>query len=191
MSAKVLVPLATGFEEIEAVTIIDVLRRAKVEVQVLAIEPGAAWVEGSHGISIEVDGDLSAAPSRLESLLDAIVLPGGMPGSKHLSESTALHQILREHHSSGTLIAAICAAPIALEAAGLLKGRNATSYPSFQAQLQSAKLVVTDQAVVEDSRIMTSQGPGTALEFSLALVARLCGAEAAQKLREGMLVGRF
>ncbi len=176
---QVAVLLAPGFEEIEAVTIIDVLRRAGVDVKCVAID--ADHAVGSHQIAIVPD-------SRLEDLraesLDALVLPGGLPGATNLRDHAGVQTLIQECAQRGALVAAICAAPIALEAAGVLAGKRATSYPGFE--LSSAEY--REDRVVEDGQIVTSRGPGTALEFSLTLVARLVGEEAASGLRAGMLV---
>jgi 4-methyl-5(b-hydroxyethyl)-thiazole monophosphate biosynthesis len=175
---KVLVPLADGFEEIEAVTIIDVLRRAGIDVRVAALEKGS--VRGSHGIEIATDGALSETRA---SEFQALVLPGGMPGSKNLSDDARVRDLVREFDASKKLVAAICAAPIVLEAAGVLKGRRATSYPGNE--LPSA--VYSEERVVVDGNVITSRGPGTALEFALELVERLASPESAARLAAGML----
>lgn len=171
--------LAEGFEEIEAVTCIDVLRRAKVHVTTLALAGPA--VRGSHDIVIQADASLDGFDS---AGYDAIVLPGGMPGSKHLREDKRVLELVRRFASAGKLTAAICAAPTALEAAGVLNGRRATCYPGNQ--LPSARF--EDSAVVEDGPIVTSRSAGTALEFALALVRRLCGAPSADQVRESLLL---
>jgi protein deglycase len=178
--AKALVLLADGFEEIEAVTIIDVLRRAEVEVHVAAL--GGESATGSHGIVVLADGPLARVDA---SQFDAVVLPGGMPGAKHLSEDARVQQILREAAASGKLVAAICAAPTALEAAGVLSGKRATSYPGFK--LPSAQY--SEDRVVEDGNVITSRGVGTALEFALKLVERLVSPAAARQHGERMLAG--
>ena len=176
---QVAVLLAPGFEEIEAVTIIDVLRRADVDVKCVGIDADHAL--GSHQIAIVPD-------LRLEDVcadsLDALVLPGGMPGATNLRDHAGVQALIRECAARGALVAAICAAPIALEAAGVLEGKRATSYPGFE--LPSADY--QEERVVEDGQIVTSRGPGTAIEFSLALVARLVSEETAAALRAGMLV---
>jgi 4-methyl-5(b-hydroxyethyl)-thiazole monophosphate biosynthesis len=176
---QALVPLAEGFEEIEAVTIIDVLRRGGVEVTTAALTRGP--VRGSHGIALECDATLESVSGRD---FDAVVLPGGMPGAKNLKEDARLRDLLRRSAERGKLVAAICAGPIALEAAGLLAGKRATSYPGHE--LPSATR--SEEAVVSDGNIVTSRGPGTALEFALALVARLAGADTSAQLRAAMLV---
>ncbi len=185
MSKRVLVPLAEGFEEIEATTIIDVLRRGGVDVTTAGLTDSC--VRGAHNICICADTTLDAA-LEAGTAYDAVVLPGGMPGASNLRDDERVKQALRDVVAAGGTAAAICAAPIALEAAGLLGGRNATAYPSFRDQLTSAA-AVTDGPVVSDGPIVTSCGPGTALEFGLALVARFVDDDTAAQLRAGMLVG--
>ncbi len=176
--ARVLVPLAEGFEEIEAVTIIDVLRRAEIDVTVAALT--VSPVRGAHDVVISADTTLEAASAQS---FDAIVLPGGTAGSQRLREDRRLLDLLRRHAEQGKLTAAICAAPTALEAAGLLKQRRATSYPGNA--LPSAQY--SEERVVEDGNIVTSRAPGTALEFALALVARLAGESAKSTQRANLL----
>jgi len=174
--------LAPGFEEIEAVTIIDVLRRAGIETAALGVS-GSGRVEGSHGITIEADRSLSEAE---RDSWDIVILPGGLPGATNLRDDPRVLALLRRQHESGKRLGAICAAPIALGAAGVLEGRKATSYPGFEKELRGA--TVSADRVVKDGNILTSRGPGTALEFALAIVADLEGKAAADKLRSGMLV---
>jgi len=181
--STVLVPLAEGFEEIEAVTIIDVLRRAGLEVTTAAL--GARVVQGAHAISITADTTLDEL-DELDARFDAIALPGGMPGSSTLRDDPRLRERLQKAHGEGRVLAAVCAAPIALEAAGVLDGKEATCYPSFQDQIPSA--AYSDAAVVEDGNILTSRGPGTAMAFAIALARRLAGPEVAAKLSAGMII---
>lgn len=176
MTAKrVLVPLAQGFEELEAVTIVDILRRAGIEVTVASLEGGA--VTGSHGIRVHADAALEDVAGRE---FDAIALPGGMPGADHLKRDPRVAAIVRRLHGSGRPVAAICAAPMVLAAAGVLDGRRATSYPGFLKDV--AGTTVVDEAVVTDRGVITSRGPGTALDFALALVAELAGPAARQSV---------
>jgi len=179
MDTKALVLLAPGFEEIEAVTVIDVLRRADVEVVVAGLEPGP--IMGSHAISVSSDLGIEAVR---EADFDAVILPGGMPGAANLRDDPRVLELLGEFSTAGKLCAAICAAPIALEAAGILEGRRATSYPGFE--LPSASYV--SEGVVEDGNLVTSRGVGTALEFALVLASRLATPETAALLRQRMLV---
>ncbi len=165
---RVLVPLAPGFEELEAVTIVDILRRAGAEVVVAAL--AETPVVGSHGIALAADAPLDRVA---DQEFDLIALPGGMPGAAHLCDDARIGRIVRRQHEAGRPIAAICAAPMVLAAAGLLEGRRATSFPGYLADTAHAELL--DAPVVEDGGIITSRGPGTALDFALALVERLLG----------------
>jgi 4-methyl-5(b-hydroxyethyl)-thiazole monophosphate biosynthesis len=177
--SKVAVVMTHGVEEIEAVTLVDVLRRAGVEVVLAALDEGI--VEGSRAIRLVPDTTIAGLrPAEL----DAVVLPGGAKNAQALRADARVIELLRELAGAGKVVAAICAAPIALEAAGLLAGVRATSYPGFE--LPSAEY--STERVVEDGKILTSRGPGTAMEFALALVKRLVGPEKATALRQGMLV---
>jgi 4-methyl-5(b-hydroxyethyl)-thiazole monophosphate biosynthesis len=172
---RVLVPLAEGFEELEAVTIIDVLRRSGVEVVVAALAGDA--VTGSHGITLAADVPLDAVA---EQDFDLIALPGGMPGAANLKAEPRIDRIIRRLNGAGLPVAAICAAPMVLAAAGVLEGRRATSFPGF---LDDAERVsVVDDAVVVDRGVITSRGPGTALDFALELVTQLLGPAARQRV---------
>lgn len=177
--AKVAVLLAEGFEEIEAVALIDVLRRGEVEVVVASI--GAGEVRGSHGIVVRADTGLAELD---QESLDGVVLPGGMPGALHLKNDPRVIELVRRFARDGKLVSAICAAPTVLDAAGVLEGRRATGYPGFE--LPSATYL--SARVVEDGNIVTSRGPGTAIELGLTLVRRLVSAEQALELRQRMLV---
>jgi protein deglycase len=174
-----LVLLADGFEEIEATAIVDVLRRAGVTVTTAAL--GQNPVRGSHGIALVADRALDGTD---DSSFDAIVLPGGMPGSKNLKEDPRVTELLSRSAAQGKVVAAVCAAPIALEAAGVLAGKRATAYPGHE--LPSARY--SEDRVVVDGNVVTSRGPGTAIEFSLVLVEKLAGAPTAERLRSAMLV---
>jgi 4-methyl-5(b-hydroxyethyl)-thiazole monophosphate biosynthesis len=171
--ARVLVPLAAGFEEIEAVTIIDILRRGGVDVVTAGLEPGL--VSGSHGIGIVPDCSLEEA---LEGDYDMMVLPGGLPGADHLEDDARVTRLLRELADSGRFTAAICAAPKVLAAAGVLDGRRATSFPGFLDASGIPGLELSDEPVVRDGKVITSRGPGTAMDFALTLVESLEGGEA-------------
>lgn len=173
--------LADGFEETEAVTVIDVLRRAEITVEVLGVS--GRRCTGSHGIVLEADALLAG---RATTHFDAVVLPGGMPGAAALRDDPQVQALLRAQHARGGVVAAICAAPIALARAGILQGRRATCFPGFEQQLDGARAV--HDAVVRDGHVITSRGVGTALAFALALVEDLRGPATAATLRERMLV---
>jgi 4-methyl-5(b-hydroxyethyl)-thiazole monophosphate biosynthesis len=176
----VLVPLFEGFEEIEAVTIIDVLRRANIEV----INAGllANNVMGAHAIAITADKILDEVDA---SQFDAIVLPGGA-GTFRLREDPRITKILIAHANANKLVAAICAAPSVLSAAGLLKGKRATSYPSVKAQMEVGEYLAIP--VVVDGNVVTSRGAGTAMAFVLELVEILQGEAIANQLAIDMLM---
>jgi 4-methyl-5(b-hydroxyethyl)-thiazole monophosphate biosynthesis len=175
--ATALVLLADGFEEIEAVTIIDVLRRGQVTVTTVSLS--GKRVLGSHQISLEADALLDSVSV---DDFDALVLPGG-PAAKTLREDALVQATIKRAAAAGKLLAAVCAGPTALEVAGLLAGKRATVYPGNQ--LPSARLV--DERVVEDGNIITGSGPGTSMAFALKLVERLSGAAIAQSTAEKLL----
>lgn len=175
---RVLLPLAPGFEEIEAVTVIDLLRRAGVAVKVAAVgEVEVARVEGSHGIALACDAAASAVDV---ADFDALVLPGGMPGTRRLAESERVRGWVTEHAARGRLLGAICAAPTVLEACGVLAGRRATSHPGHAAEMRNCHY--EESAVVKDGNIITSRGAGTAIAFAAALVSELVSPEVARDL---------
>jgi len=177
---RVCVLLADGFEEIEAVTIVDVLRRAEVKVTTLGV--AGVEVQGSHGIRIRADRALAETA---DEDWDMVILPGGMPGAATLRDDPKAQALIRSQHGKRGKIAAICAAPIALGRAGVLEGKRATSYPGFEDQLAGASL--SAERVVQDGTVTTSRGPGTALEFALRLVADLKGPGEASSLAARML----
>jgi len=183
--ARVLVPLAPGFEEIEAVTIVDVLRRAGLEVVVAGLD-AAGGIPGSHGITVEAE---AAFEQVCDQDFDLVVLPGGEPGVTHLTRSAALVELLQRRHGEAQPIAAICAAPRLLAERGILRDRSATSHPSVTDALhQGGAHYDAHSRVVRDAHILTSQGPGTALEFSLAILDMLDLRERATALRGAMRV---
>jgi 4-methyl-5(b-hydroxyethyl)-thiazole monophosphate biosynthesis len=168
--ARVIVPLAEGFEEIEAITVIDLLRRAGIEVETAAL--ATRRVTGSHGIAVEADGLLEDLQHQA---FDMVVLPGGMPGAEHLKNDPRVLSLLRSFDRQGRYVAAICAAPGVLAHAGLLEGRTATSFPGFLRADSATGIRLSDAPVVSDGRLVTSRGPGTAMDFALALVELLEG----------------
>jgi 4-methyl-5(b-hydroxyethyl)-thiazole monophosphate biosynthesis len=177
---KVLIVLADGFEEIEAITPIDVLRRADIQVVVAGLEKRS--VTGSHGIKVEADillKDFKETP-------DAIVLPGG-PGAETLGKSVELRNILEYLNKEGKWIGAICAAPaVVLGKTSILDGKKATCFPGCEKQL-GAKTIFSTDRVVKDGRVITSRGPGSALEFSLELVRSLADPKKAAEIAEKMV----
>jgi 4-methyl-5(b-hydroxyethyl)-thiazole monophosphate biosynthesis len=175
---RVLVPLAEGFEEIEAVTVVDLLRRAGIEVRTAALH--AREVTGSHGITVTADLALDAAAP---GDYDMVVLPGGMPGADHLAGDARVIALLRWFAEEGRYTAAICAAPGVLARAGLLKGRAATSFPGFLNSDSAPDIRLSEAPVVIDGTVVTSRGPGTAMEFGLALIELLEGASARQQVQ--------
>jgi len=163
---KVLFLLAEGFEELEAIAPLDLLRRAGIEVTVAALSPGI-HVTGRCGLTVHADTLLDAVAEH--TLFDALVLPGG-PGVKHLRADPRVRSTVLAHHAGGRWIAAICAAPTVLLDAGLLSGRRYTAHPSVALELPER---LGEERVVIDGRILTSRGAGTALDFGFALVEQL------------------
>ena len=184
MGEKVLLLLAEGFEEIEAISVVDILRRAEIPVVVAAVGDSLE-VEGGHGIVVLADTLLKEVDPEEFSL---VVLPGGRKGVENMEKDPYVKKILESFSSKGKNIAAICAAPSLLAKRGLLKGKKATSYPSFQEILEKegAKVEKT-LPVVEEEKIITSQGPATAMEFALYLVEKLKGEKIKKDLAERLL----
>jgi len=183
MTRRACVLFVDGFEEIEAVTVVDVLRRAGVQTSMVGVEQ--RQVTGSHGIAVQMDSVLhDVATSRF----DVVILPGGMPGAATLRDSAAVRDFVVGQHDQGAIAAAICAAPMALGRFGLLDGRQATCFPGFEAELTGATFI--DAPVVDAGDVVTSRGVGTALDFALALVGRLVDGGSAQALGDKMLVRR-
>nr|WP_298135968.1 DJ-1 family glyoxalase III [uncultured Pseudomonas sp.] len=182
MTTRALISLADGVEDIECVTLIDVLRRAEVEVVVASIE-GRRMITCARGTRLTADTMLVDV---LAQDFDLIVLPGGMPGAERLAEHEPLAEKVREQAKAGKLFAAICAAPaLALQQYGVLKQRRMTCYPAFSDRLSGCTFV--DQAVVVDGNCITSQGPGTAMEFALTLVEQLQGKGKRREVAEALL----
>ena len=176
--SKIAVLFANGFEEIEAVTVVDVLRRASVQVDMVGVEGGRAI--GSHGITIDMDLELVDVCA---SDYDGFVLPGGLPGSYTLRDLSEVQDFLRAF--KGKIQAAICAAPIALKAAGLLDDRHVTSHPSVKSEFDQSFYVESE--VVVDGKVVTSRGAGTSFEFATAILVTLGLESEAEKWRAAML----
>lgn len=173
--------MADGCEEIEALTVVDIARRAGIEVAMISIS-GEKLVKGAHGIDFHVD--IPAEYMDFE-MLDGIVLPGGMPGTLNLGANKYVLQTIIDFACKGKLVSAICAAPSVLGEAGILKGKQATSYPGFEDKLIGATL--SEEAVVVDENIITSRGMGTAIPFALAIVEYLMDKETAEKLSASII----
>ena len=169
---RVLVPLAEGCEELEAVTIIDLLRRAEIEVIVAGLQDGP--VRASRGVVLLPDVTLDEV---LDESFDMIVLPGGLPGADHLDDDPRIHKLLQQMAEAGKYTAAICAAPKVLANAGILEGRKATSYPGVIDAMELPATQILQDAVVQDGMVITSRGPGTAMAFALTLIEQLEGRE--------------
>ena len=183
MSKTVLVPIADGTEEIEAVCIIDTLRRAGLEVTVASVM-NRLQVKASRGVNIVADKSIGEC---LDEKYDAIALPGGIPGAEHLRDSQELLTLLRAQKAADKVYSAICASPaVVLEHHGLIGDKKATAYPGYSDNLSNQEAV--ESRVVIDGKIVTSRGPGTAIEFALKLVEVLLGKEEAEKVAGPMLV---
>ncbi len=180
---KVLVPFAEGFEEVEAVTVVDILRRGGVDVVTASL--AGPLVTGAHGMRIEADRILSEV---LEEEYDAIILPGGGKGTENLMESEPLKERLRRQKDAGRLVAAICAAPMVLDEAGVITGEEVTCYPTCAQQMHCR---VENVPVIADGNIITGQGPGAALLFSLVILQHLRSEVKAREVAAGLVTDVF
>jgi len=176
MPKHALLILAEGNEEVEALTQVDLLRRAEIKVTVAGLS--GTEVKGSHAITVKADIALDS----FSGDFDAIVLPGGMPGTVYLYKSEKVLTLVRDAYKKGLLCAAICAAPLVLETAGILEGKKFTCYPGVEEKIKSG--VFVKEKVVQDSNIITSRGVGTAIPFALKIVEYLVGKEKSAKLAE-------
>lgn len=178
---KALIFLAEGFEEMEAVTPLDLLRRAGVDAKFVSL-CGTLMVTGSHGVTYRADClfDIKEAETA-----DMLILPGGMPGAQHLQEHEDLGRLLCHFHEEGKFVCAICAAPMVLGHLGILKGKNATIYPGMEDRLTGAEPV--QELVCADGNVVTGRGPGAAVPFALTLVSLLEGQEKANALKESIV----
>ena len=176
--------LATGFEEIEALTIVDMLRRAEIDITTVSISRNLQ-VEGAHGITVTADCtwvELSTEDA------DWLILPGGMPGTKYLNEYQSLRDLLADFYRKGGKVAAICAAPTVLASLGFLEERKATAYPSCMEGLAGAERSL--ESVVVDGNVTTSRGLGTAVDFALSLIGQLLGEKKADEIAESVVYSR-
>lgn len=178
--SSVLVLFANGSEELEAITVVNLLRRAGVQVTLAGLEHGP--LRGSRGTVLLPDCTLDEA---MHQHYDMLVLPGGQPGTNHLKADARVLQLAQRMHHEGNYVTAICAAPSVLATAGLLDGKRATSFPgALDAYPQVQR---QPQTVVEDGKLITSRGPGTAMDFALTLVERLCGKTKRDEVEAGLV----
>lgn len=184
MSKHVYVFLAEGFEEIEAVATIDLLRRAGLATHIVAVGLDAL-VTGAHGLAIQADLSISEVYS---DDVQAVVLPGGLPGVTHLGQSQRLEQLLREAHQAGKLIAAICAAPSILGERGFLQGEEAIAYPGFEDKLTGARIATAP--VVKSGHFITAKAAGYTLDFALAIITELVGEDKAKEVASAVFYER-
>jgi len=175
-----LVLFAEGSEELETVTVVNILRRGGVQVTLAGLQEGALC--GSRGITLQPDTTLAAIQN---SQFDMVVLPGGQPGTNHLKADQRVAKLVQHMLSQGKYVTAICAAPLVLAQAGLLDGKRATSFPTCLDDYP--KVAQQMNAVVEDGRLITSRGPGTAMDFALVLLERLMGAAIRLKVEASLV----
>lgn len=181
--SRIAIFFANGYEEIEALTVVDLCRRAGITVDMVSVT-GDATVTGSHGISVAMDQIFEDTDS---SVYDMLVLPGGMPGTRNLEAHCGLMAWIDAFYQDGKYIAAICAAPTVFGHRGILKGKNACCYPGMEVELTGAK--VGYEAVITDGNVVTSRGMGCAIPFALEIVRLLCGEEKAQNLSKAIVYG--
>lgn len=180
---KVLLLLAEGFEEVEALTTVDYLRRGDIIVDTCSIN-GERRVTGAHRITVETDKDLN----KIDSIknYDALVIPGGLPGATNLRDNGRVVELVQKFDEEAKLVGAICAGPIVLQRAGILKGKEVTSYPGFDNDLKDGKY--KEDLVVQDGNIITARGPAVAVYFALKLVENLVGDEKVKELTKDILL---
>jgi 4-methyl-5(b-hydroxyethyl)-thiazole monophosphate biosynthesis len=178
---KAIVPIAEGFEEIEAITIVDILRRADIDVTTASLNKNP--VKGSHGIPVKADSIIK----ELDMVdFNCIVLPGGMPGSENLKMNDTVLSFIKHIYSKGGYIAAICAAPIVLGQAGVLYGKNVTCFPGYEGELIDANYI--EKPVVVDGSVITGRGVGCAIPFALEIVSIIKGNEIREEIKNNLQV---
>lgn len=184
--ANVLIPLAEGCEELEAVTLIDLLRRADIQVTTASLDHGSTVnpVTASRGVILIPDTTLDSA---MTEDFDMLVLPGGLPGADHLDNDARIHELLKKMAGEDKYTAAICAAPKILANAKLLEGKTATSYPGFIDKMALNNTQISEEAVVQDGKVITSRGPATAMDFALTLIEILAGKAKRDEVAAGLL----
>ncbi len=174
--------LAPGFEEIEAVTTVDMLRRAGVDMKTVAVTDGALQVSGAHGIEIKADMHINGALA--DETLEGVFLPGGMPGTTNLDASQKVRELIAFCADKGRYVFAICAAPMVLGRMGLLCGKKATCYPGFEEELTGAEY--TGAPAAADGKFITGKGPGATVDFASLIITELKGEENTRSLRDSM-----
>lgn len=179
--ARVLIPLAQGCEELEAVTIIDLLRRAGIEVVTAGLDDQP--VKASRGVMLVPDTTLDDA---LNQEYDLVALPGGLPGADYLNEDQRIQSLLKKMAGDNKYTAAICAAPKVLASAGLLEGKRATSFPGILEKLNMPDVTIEAGPVIQDGKVITSRGPGTAMDFALTLIENLSGRDKRLEVEAGL-----
>lgn len=183
MSKKVYIFLADGFEDIEGLTVVDLMRRAEIDIKTVSIKESKE-IKTSHGITMLTDMTFHETDF---SDADMLVLPGGMPGTKYLADYQPLTELLTQFYQAGKKIAAICAAPSVFSGLGLLKGKKATAYPCFMEVIEKDGALTSEEPVVVDENITTSRGLGTAVDFALSLISQLEGSEKAKEIAESIV----
>lgn len=178
---KALIFLAEGFEEVEALTVVDLLRRAKISVDMVSIS-GAEQVTGSHGITVQADTTFEQCAL---NEADALILPGGMPGTRNLQAFAPLNDALKEADKQGKLLCAICAAPLVLGCNHILEGKKASCYPGFEEELLGA--TVSIDPVSCDGNVITSRGLGTAIDFGGEIIAALADRKTSDHVKESII----
>ena len=184
--AKVYEFLATGFEEVEALLPVDILRRAGVEIKTVSVT-GDTWVTSSHGVTIQADLKFEDIPHFDD--VDMLLLPGGMPGATNLNEHAGVREALLAHNAKGKHIGAICAAPMVLGSLGLLKGRKATCYPGFEKYLEGAEY--TAELFTIDGNIITGEGPAATFPYAYEILKMFVGEAKTKELQQQMLYDRL
>lgn len=177
---KVIVLLANGFEEIEALATVDIIRRANLTCDMVSIEE--EMVETSHGMFVKADKTIK----NIEDSYDAIILPGGMPGAKNLKENNEVIKLIKKFNSEGKLLGAICAAPIVLYEAGILQGKNYTCYPGFEKDMVGC--MYTGAMIEKYGNIITGKGPGAAFDFAFTILRELGYETLLNSIKTGMLI---
>ncbi|NLW31286.1 MAG: DJ-1/PfpI family protein [Fibrobacter sp.] len=172
--------LADGFEEIEAITVIDLLRRAEIKVTILGLD--SLEINGAHDVIVHADNLLDS----FDKEYDGIILPGGMPGTTNLANSSKIIDLVKSSFNKGLLCAAICAAPSVLGKAGILEGKKAVCFPGFESSLHGS-ITTENKSVIKDANIITSRGPGTAIPFSLEIISYLKNSEFSDKIKTSIL----